>query len=130
MKKVLLILSFMFLLLLNMQVKLEDKDILSPQEMTFICNNVKHPLQDELKNYDLNQGHNTTYCLTTRTLVISTRCERPLKVTTRLLELFLQKEQKILNKVSETFLITQSIKFSTLRMRSGHWVYVLRKIII
>ena len=48
-----------------MQVKIEDKDILSPQEMTFICNNVKHPLQhplqDELKNYDLNQGHNTTY---------------------------------------------------------------------
>ena len=130
MKKVLLILSFLFLLLLNMQIKIEDKDILSPQEMTFICNNVKHSLQDELKNYDLNQGHNTTYCLTTRTLVISTRCERPFKVTTRLLELFLQKEQKILNKVSETFLITQSIKFSTLRMRSGHWVYVLRKIII
>lgn len=109
---------------------IEDEDILSPQQITFICNKGKSPLQDELKNYDLNQGHNTVYCLTTRTLVISTRCERPIKVTTRLLELFLQKEQKILNKVSETFLITQSIKFSTLRMRSGHWIYVLRKIII
>nr|DAF91053.1 MAG TPA: hypothetical protein [Siphoviridae sp. ct7aK2] len=130
MKKTVLILSFLFLLLLNMQVKIEDEDILSPKETTYICNNIKHPLQDELRNYDLNQTHNTVFCLTTRSLVISTRCERPFKVTTRLLELSLQKEQNILNKISETYLITQSINFSSLRMRSGHWIYVLRKIII
>ena len=130
MKKALLILSFLFLLLLNMQVKIEDEDILSPKETTYICNNKKHPLQDELRNYDLNQTQTTAFCLTTCSLVISTRCERPFKVTTRLLELSLQKEQNILNKISETYLITQSVKFSSLRMRSGHWIYVLRKIII
>lgn len=113
-----------------MQVKIEDEDILSPKETAYICNNRKHPLQDELRNYDLNQNHNTAFCLTTRSLVISTRCERPFKVITRLLELSLQKEQNILNKISETYLIAQSIKFSSLRMRSGHWIYVLRKIII
>ena len=129
MKKVLLILSFLFLLLLNMQVKIGNEDFLSSIQITFICNNEEGLLQDELSNYDLNQTNNIASCLTTRSLVISTRCERPF-VTIRLLELFLQKEQNILYKISETYLITQSIKFSSLRMRSGHWIYVLRKIII
>ena len=130
MKKVLLIVSFLFLLLLNMQIKTEDENILSPEKTTFVCSKEKHPFQDELKNYDLSQSYHSVYCLTTRSQVLPTRCERPFKVTTRLLELFLQKEQNILNKVSETFLISQSVKFSSLRIRSGHWVYVLRKIII
>ncbi len=129
MKKILLILLFLFLLLLNMQVKIEDEKVLSPDETTFICNK-KLPLQDELKNFDLNQYHNTAYCPTSRIQVLSTRCERPFKVTTKFLEFFLLKEQNTLNRISESYLTTQSIKFSTLRMRSAHWVYVLRKIII
>lgn len=110
MKKVLLIVSFLFLLLLNMQIKTEDENILSPAKTTFVCSKEKHPFQDELKNYDLSQSYHSVYCLTTRSQVLPTRCERPFKVTTRL--------------------ISQSVKFSTLRIRSGHWVYVLRKIII
>lgn len=74
MKKILLILLFLFLLLLNMQVKIEDEKVLSPDETTFICNK-KLPLQDELKNFDLNQYHNTAYCPTSRIQVLSTRAE-------------------------------------------------------
>ena len=44
MKKVLLIVSFLFLLLLNMQIKTEDENILSPAKTTFVCSKEKHPL--------------------------------------------------------------------------------------
>ena len=93
MKKVLLIVSFLFLLLLNMQIKTEDENILSPEKTTFVCSKEKHPFQDELKNYDLSQSYHSVYCLTTRSQVLPTRCERPFKVTTRLLELFLPFQQ-------------------------------------
>ena len=68
--------------------------------------------------------------VTSRSPVLQESYERLVKIVSRQFEVFLQKEQNQLNKTSETLRIVQSIKFSSLRIRAGHWVYVLRKIII
>lgn len=72
----------------------------------------------------------TGLCVTSRSQVLQESYERLVKIVSRQFEVFLQKEQNQLNKTSETLRIVQSIKFSSLRIRAGHWVYVLRKIII
>lgn len=69
-------------------------------------------------------------CVTTRPQILQESYERQVKVVSRQFEVFLQKGQNLLNKTSETLRIVQSIKFSSLRIRTGHWAYVLRKIVI
>lgn len=69
-------------------------------------------------------------CVAPRSQVLQENYKRLAKTVSRQFEVFLQKEQDLLNKTSETLRILQSLKFSSLRIRAGHWVYTLRKIII
>lgn len=86
--------------------------------------------ETELTTPGLEQHHDVGLVLSSRTLSVSERCEHSFKGTSRLLELLMQNEQKVLTKISEVLLTTNSLKYSSLRIRSGHWVYVLRKILI
>lgn len=79
----------------------------------------------------LSQYHPADFCIaTTRTQLLQAGCERPVKIISKLFELLLQKEQNQQNKTSEILRSEYSIKLSSLRTHAGHWIYVLRKIII
>ena len=86
--------------------------------------------QEQIDYEKISQFTCTGLCVTSRSQVLQESYERLVKIVSRQFEVFLQKEQNQLNKTSETLRIVQSIKFSSLRIRAGHWVYVLRKIII
>ena len=86
--------------------------------------------QEQIDYENISQFTCTGLCVTSRSQVLQESYERLVKIVSRQFEVFLQKEQNQLNKTSETLRIVQSIKFSSLRIRAGHWVYVLRKIII
>ena len=84
----------------------------------------------KVKDFELNQSPNAAPCLSNRVQLSTEIGGRFLKTASRQLELSLQKEQDTLNKISEIVAVTHSLKCSSLRIRAGHWVYVLRKIII
>ena len=129
----LFILSMICLFVLDGKINTEENSIsvLSPTVITIL---------DKLPDSEASQEH-TYYeelslfqyaglCVTNRPQVLQESYERLIKVVSRQFEVFMQKEQNRLNKTSEISRIVQSIKFSSLCIRAGHWVYVLRKIII
>lgn len=129
----LFILSLICLFALDGKIATEENSIsaLSPTVVTILDNLPDSGAGQEQVDYEkLSQFQCAGLCVTTRPQILQESYERLVKVVTRQLEVFLQKEQNLLNKTSETLRIVQSIKFSSLRIRAGHWVYVLRKIII
>jgi hypothetical protein len=131
-KKLLFILPLLFLLL-HQETKVEvEKALLSfQQERMTKDSETANPAHDIIQNDELSCYHNTAFCTPNRSIqTFSENSERLFKITTKQFELFLQKGQNQLNKISEILSVTYSLNYSSLRIRSGHWVYVLRKIII
>lgn len=86
--------------------------------------------QTELRTTDFSQHHDSGIDLSSRTNYLSDRNKQTFIKTHRFLHVLILKEQKALHKTSEHLLTTNSLNLSSLRIRSGHWAYVLRKIII
>lgn len=130
-RKILYILPLLFLLLFNGQKETTQESIISSAREVILTEAGKADLLNvQLNTDEAFQLQSVGLCFTSRVQISPERGERTSEIASRQLESLLQKEQSILNKISETLLITHSLKFSSLRIRSGHWVYVLRKIII
>ncbi|WP_301202220.1 hypothetical protein [uncultured Parabacteroides sp.] len=107
-----------------------DKSVTDKRQTVVTSNEKALSLQHKIKDFELSQSPNAAPCLSNRVQLSTEIGERFLKTASRQFELSLQKEQDALNKISEIVLVTHSLKCSSLRIRAGHWVYVLRKIII
>lgn len=129
MKRLLSILSILLLFTVGQGIMATTEDSADRQTIVTEKDNA-HSFQEKVKHFELCKSPNAALCLTNRVQQTTEYSERLLKTTTRLLELSLQKEQNTLNKISEITSITHTLKCSSLRIRAGHWVYVLRKIII
>ncbi len=132
-KKMLFILSLICLFASDGKIATDENSIsaLSPTAATILDELPDSGAgQKQIDYKKLSQFKCTGLCVTPRSPVLQESYERQVKVVSRQFEVFLQKGQNLLNKTSETLRIVQSIKFSSLRIRAGHWAYVLRKIII
>ncbi|WP_459190325.1 hypothetical protein ACGE0T_10050 [Parabacteroides sp. APC149_11_2_Y6] len=131
MKKVLSILFLLVLFCVGEKVtsNMDRHDISNNQEVLAIANQFPGK-QKDIKTFELNKSSNSSLFISARTVQSMEIGGRMFKTTTRQFEIFLLKEQNILHKISETLSITYTLKCSSLRIRAGHWVYVLRKIII
>lgn len=131
MKKVLSILSLLLLFIIGQGIMAATDKSVTDKRQTVVTSNEKAlSLQHKIKDFELSQSPNAAPCLSNRVQLSTEIGERFLKTASRQFELSLQKEQDALNKISEIVLVTHSLKCSSLRIRAGHWVYVLRKIII
>ena len=131
MKSLLSILSLFILFLTGQEIMtLNFCDPLPENNVIVTSENEASSLQSKLENFELAQIPHYFLCTSNRTQQGIEANERLFKTTNRLFDVFIQKGQNTLNKVEETLSVTHILKFSSLRMRSGHWVYVLRKIII
>lgn len=131
MKRLLYIVSLFLLFIVGQEIMAATNESVTNNQQTNVTEKEKAlSLQHKIKDFELSQSPNVALCLTNRIHQSSESSERFLKTGSRQLELLLQKEQDILNKISEIVLATHSLKCSSLRIRAGHWVYVLRKIII
>ncbi len=128
----LFILSLICLFVQDGKIATEENSISLPSTVATILDRLPDfGVEQEQIDYEkISQFTCTGLCVTSRSQVLQESYERLVKIVSRQFEVFLQKEQNQLNKTSETLRIVQSIKFSSLRIRAGHWVYVLRKIII
>ena len=132
-KKMLFILSLICLFALDGKIATEENSISAlPSAVATLLDRLPDSgvKQEQIDYEKISQFKCTGLCATPRSQVLQESYERLVKIVSRQFEVFLQKEQNLLNKTSETLRIVQSIKFSSLRIRAGHWVYVLRKIII
>lgn len=131
-KKLLFILPLFFLFLLNQNTKSDTGKIIFPIQKDVVFENIANKgTQNTLQNEELNQFRNFVFCTPGRNIQPSyENSERLFKITSRQFELFLKIGQNRLIRVSEILSVTYLLHCSSLRIRSGHWVYVLRKIII
>ena len=132
-KKILFILSLICLFALDRRTATEENSIsaLSPTVVTILDKLPdSYAGQKQIDYEKLSRFKCTGLCVTPCSQVLQESYERLVKVVSRQFEVFLQKKQNLLNKTSEALRIVQSIKFSSLRIRAGHWVYVLWKIVI
>ena len=131
-KRLLFILSIFLFFLLNGNGKTDgQQNLLSPQTEYVTANTIIEQHPDLQHNKEINRFHDIAFATPNRSIQsTSENSERLFKVTSRQFQLFLQKGQNQLNKISEILSVTYSRHYSSLRIRSGHWVYVLRKIII
>ena len=131
MKKLLSILSLLFLFIIGEEIMAATSESVTDKKQTAVTSNEKAlSLQHKIKDFELNQSPNVAPCLSNRIQLSTEIGERFLKTASRQLELSFQKGQDALNKISEIVSVTHTLKCSSLRIRAGHWVYVLRKIII
>ena len=131
MKRLLSILSLLLLFFIGQQIMAATGESVTDKKQTTVTSNPKaFSLQHKVKVFELNQSPNAAPCLSNRVQLSTEIGGRFLKTASRQFELSLQKEQDTLNKISEIVAVTHSLKCSSLRIRAGHWVYVLRKIII
>lgn len=131
MKRLLSILSLFILLLAGQEIITISARASLPKNKVIITNeNQVQSSQNKLDNLELGQIADSCLCTTNRIQQNTKTNERLFKTTSRLFESFIQKEQNNLNKIEEIVSVSHTLKCSSLRIRSGHWVYVLRKIII
>lgn len=131
MKKLLSILSLLILFITGQEIMtLRESNPLPENKVVVMDNSKALSFQDRLHKFELSQSPHFCLFSSNRTQQGTESSERLFKTTTRLLEIFFLKEQNNLNKIEQTLSVTHILKFSSLRIRSGHWVYVLRKIII
>ena len=131
MKRLLSILSLLLLLITGQAIMAATGESAADKKQTAVTSNEKAlSLQHKIKYFELNQCPNAAPCLSNRVQHSTEIGERFLKTVSRQLEQSLQKGQDALNKISEIVSVTHTLKCSSLRIRAGHWVYVLRKIII
>ena len=129
-KKMLFILSLICLFALDGKIATEENSIsVLPSAVATLLDRLPDSgvKQEQIDYEKISQFKCTGLCVTPRSQVLQESYERLVKIVSRQ---FVQKGQNLLNKTSETLRIVQSIKFSSLRIRAGHWAYVLRKIII
>lgn len=131
-RKILFIVSLCFLFFLNQKSKtIEESHIFSQQEMMVTNHLQQEPKQDTLTNEEFSSSQSAAIFTNCRQLQTQGRgSERLIKETVKQLTLFYQKGQEILNKTSEILSINRSYECSSLRIRSGHWIYAIRKIVI
>lgn len=132
-KKLLFIVTLLCILLLNQNMSIDKEQTFSTLQKESVMDEggIANLAQDVIQEDEFIPFHNVACCTTSRSSQFSSEnSERLFKVTSRLFEHFLQKGQNQLNKTSEILSVTYSLNYSSLRIRSGHWVYVLRKIII
>lgn len=132
-KKLLFIVPLLFLLLLNLDMSIDKDQTFSTasKESVMKESGIANLTHDVIQGDELTPYHNLAFCTPSRSIQFSSEnSERLFKVTSRQFEQFLQKGQNQLNKTSEIVSAAYSLNYSSLRIRSGHWVYVLRKIII
>ena len=131
MKRLLSILSLLLLFVIGQEIMAATGESVTDKNQTTATANEKAlSLQHKIKDFELNRSPNAAPCLSNRVQLSTEIGERFLKTAARQFELSLQKEQDALNKISEIVSVTHTLKCSSLRIRAGHWVYVLRKIII
>lgn len=131
-KKVLFILSLLLLFILDQKIANQEDNVSSSSILAYMQENQGLPdtLQEQFQYENGNQPLYAGFCLTSRFQLTQEYGERFVKLISRQFETLIQKGQNVQFRTTETLLITHSLNFSSLRIRSGHWVYVLRKIVI
>ena len=132
-QKLLFILPLLCLLLLNQHTGKDKEQALLPLQKEIVVeeDGIANAAHQVIQGDEFTPYHNTAFCTPSRSIQFSSEnSERLFKISTRQFEQFLQKGQNQLNKISAILSVTYSLNYSSLRIRSGHWVYVLRKIII
>lgn len=131
-KKVLFILSLLLLFVIDQKIGNQEDNISSSSILEYIQENRGLPetLQEHFEYETQNQSLCVSLFLTNRFQLTQECGERFVKVVSRQFETLVQKGQNVQIRTTETLLILHSLNISSLRIRSGHWIYVLRKIII
>ena len=131
MKKLLSILSLLLLFIMGQEIMAATGKSVTEQEQTAITADAEVlPHQQQMRDLQQSRYPNAAPFSSNRVQLPTEMNERLPRTLSRQFELSMLKEHNILYKISETVSVTHSLKCSALRTRAGHWVYVLRKIII
>ncbi|WFE85335.1 hypothetical protein [Parabacteroides chongii] len=131
MKKLLNIVSILILFLLSQDAAFSKNSTGIPEEQICISNYTEpNDLQQQFNHFELNKNNDAYRLFVARNFSTAEGYASLLKTANKLSYFITLKEQNRLQKTSEIRAYYNILNYSTLRNRTGHQVYVLRKIVI
>lgn len=131
MKKLLNIVSILILFLLSQDAAFSKNSTGIPEEQICISNYTEpNDLQQQINHFELNKNNDAYRLFVARNFSTAEGYASLLKTANKLSYFITLKEQNRLQKTSEIRAYYNILNYSTLRNRTGHQVYVLRKIVI